>query len=70
MMHLPPNKVLTAEKAGLVSAIPGLVQQNKAMKKVWEALDTEISALKEKLRECTKERRTQEDSYYTLHRYG
>lgn len=59
------KEALTAEKADIVNAIPALVAQGKTRKKVWEELDTEISALKAKLRECTKERRTSEDSYYT-----
>eukprot|EP00957_Ditylum_brightwellii_P031102 2356167-Ditylum_brightwellii.AAC.1 len=59
------KQALIAEKANLQNAIPGLVEHNKLLKKVWKDFDTEISTLREKLQEYTKERRTQEDSYYT-----
>ncbi len=59
------KQALTAEKVDLLNAIPGLVEQSKTLKSACDVFDTDISALKEKLRECTKARRTQEDSYYT-----
>lgn len=56
---------LIAEKATLQNEIPPLIEQGKTLKSAWEKLDDDIKVLKDKLKEFTKDRRTNEDSYYT-----
>ena len=56
----------TSERNNLLQRlIPPLDQRSKELKKVWEGLDKEITGLKDKLKEYTKNRRTEENSYYT-----
>uniref|UniRef100_A0A7S2Q2A3 Uncharacterized protein n=1 Tax=Skeletonema marinoi TaxID=267567 RepID=A0A7S2Q2A3_9STRA len=55
-----------AEKTNLVdNEIPRLVEENKRVKSTWEMFDKDISVLSVKLKEYSKNRRTEEASYYT-----